>query len=217
MLRLAPRQLRQLTLSARVLAKNDASTIDSFRLPSQTSINEWEFKYDFMPKVAEPKIPPVSPEAVKQDIAQNKKQQVETELFIRELNSSVKVEANDATVLRGGVAVSAEPEYLHDRGLDPVDALHSKPVQPGKKTANTAKYVQLSLNPEINQPTVVSFADRAVDHKIGTVETPEVEDAEAAPQARRTSPFVVVGLLGAGAAAGYYMFGRKPAAPAAKA
>ena len=58
---------------SRVRAKNDSSTIDSFKLPSQTSINEWEFKYDFVPKVAEPKIPPVSPEAIKQDIAQTKK------------------------------------------------------------------------------------------------------------------------------------------------
>ena len=30
--------------SSRILAKGDSSTIDSYRLPSQTSINEWEFR-----------------------------------------------------------------------------------------------------------------------------------------------------------------------------
>ncbi|KAM9892071.1 hypothetical protein OXX69_012128, partial [Metschnikowia pulcherrima] len=39
---------RTFSTIGKLLAKNDASTIDSFKLPSQTSINEWEFKYDFM-------------------------------------------------------------------------------------------------------------------------------------------------------------------------
>ena len=58
--------------SSRILAKGDSSTIDSYRLPSQTSINEWEFKYDFIPKTSEPKVPPLTKEAVKQDIAHEK-------------------------------------------------------------------------------------------------------------------------------------------------
>ncbi|OBA19669.1 hypothetical protein METBIDRAFT_18175, partial [Metschnikowia bicuspidata var. bicuspidata NRRL YB-4993] len=161
----------------RVLAKNDASTIDSFKLPSQTSINEWEFKYDLMPKVAGPKIPPVSPEAVKQDIARTKKEQIEQELLNRELHASFKVEANHASVLHGGEPVSAEPLYIHERGLSPVDA--STPTLRKKlKIANTHKYVQLSLNPEINNPAVVNLGhENKVHHKTATVEAPpEVED-----------------------------------------
>lgn len=49
--------IRSIQTSIRALAKNDPSTIDLYKLPSQTSINEWEFKYDFIPKVAQPKIP----------------------------------------------------------------------------------------------------------------------------------------------------------------
>ena len=47
------------------------------RLPSKTSINESEFKYDFIPKTAEPKVPHLTKEAVKHAIAQNKAKQVE--------------------------------------------------------------------------------------------------------------------------------------------
>ena len=89
---------RSLVALTRVLAKNDFSTIESYRLPSQTSINEWEFKYDFVPKVSEPKVPPVSLSAIQQEKAEIKKQQMEHELLTRELNTSIKVEANDASV-----------------------------------------------------------------------------------------------------------------------
>lgn len=200
---------RTLSSFSRVRAKNDSSTIDSFKLPSQTSINEWEFKYDFVPKVAEPKIPPVSPEAIKQDIAQTKKQQIEQELFYKELNSSVKVEANDASVFHGGESVTAEPEYIHDRGLDPVDVSKNKAPQK-QKTANTDKYVQLSLNPEINKPSVVNLGhENQVDHKTATVEAPsEVEDAEGTPKQTSSgpSPAKIFALLGLGGITGYFLF-----------
>lgn len=194
-------------------AKNDASTIDSYKLPSQTSINEWEFKYDFMPKVSQPKIPPVSPEAVKQDIAQTKKQQVEAEMFTRELNASVKVEANEAHVVHGGESVTAEPEYLHDRGSGPVDSAGGAARKPAK-IANTEKYMQLSLNPEINKPSVVSLGhEEHIDHKTAHVEIPEeVHDAEDAPKPKPSSsvsPAAVLGVLGLGGLAGYFMMGKK--------
>ncbi|GEQ72960.1 hypothetical protein JCM33374_g6648 [Metschnikowia sp. JCM 33374] len=193
----------------RVLAKNDTSTIDSFKLPSQTSINEWEFKYDFVPKVAEPKIPPVSPEAVKQDIAETKKSEVEQELLYKELNSSVKVEANDAKVVHGGESVSEEPEYIQDLGSDPVDA-SSPDSKPKHKTANADKYVQSSLNPEINKPSLVNLGhENEVDHKTATVETPgDIDDTES-PQSEgssATSPGKILGLLGLGGIAGYFLF-----------
>lgn len=200
---------RTFSTIGKLLAKNDASTIDSFKLPSQTSINEWEFKYDFMPKIAQPKIPPVSPEAVKQDVAQTKKQQVEQEMFYKELNSSVKVEANDASVVHGGEPVTAEPEYIHDRGLEPVDATNLAAEQK-QKTVNTDKYVQLSLNPEINKPSVVNLSENEVDHKTATVEVPpEVEDVEGSQKqpTPSSSPVKILGLLGLGGIAGYFLFG----------
>lgn len=209
------RSLRYRTLhtSLRALAKNDKSTIDSYRLPSQTSINEWEFKYDFIPKVAEPKIPPVSPEAIKQDVAHQKKQEVETELRQMEHNSSVKVEANDASVVHGGEAVSTEPELLHDKGSDPVDASHNVPndTKP-KKTANTEKYVQSSVNPGINEAEVVNLGhENEVDHKTGNIEhgrvVDDVEHDQKKEQAEsKLSPAVLFGVLGLGAGTGYYLF-----------
>lgn len=203
---------------SRLMAKNDSSTIDSYKLPSQTSINEWEFKYDFIPKVAEPKIPPVSPEAVKQDIAQNKKQQVEHELFTRELNSSIKVEANDASVVHGGEAVGAEVEFLHDKGSSPVDLSprakngETKP----KKTANHDSYVQSSINPDINQSTVVSLDhEKEVDHKTSDVDHHRVvedieHDAEQVEAPTKTSgggAVKILAVLGLGGVAGYFIFG----------
>lgn len=217
--------VRALSASARTLAKNDSSTIDSFRFPSQTSINEWEFKYDFMPKVAEPKIPPVSPEAVKQDIAQTKKQQVEADLRNREFNSSVKVEANDAHVVRGGEAVAAEPEYLHDRASDPVDVSAPGAGKP-TKTLNTDKYVQLSINPEINNPSILNLGhDNEVDHKTATHDTsPVVDDVEHAETAEKepqpsssVSPAAILGVLGLGGLAGYFLFGKDKTKAKAKA
>lgn len=205
--------IRAVSRSSVRQAKNDASTIDSFKLPSQTSINEWEFKYDFMPKVAEPKIPPVSPEAVKQDIALNKKQQVEKELFNKELQQSVKVEANDSAVVHGGESVAAEPEDLGDRGSDPVDSSPVVQKPQAQKTANTHKYVQLSVNPEINNPSVVNLGNEDhVDHKTADVDhTSEILDAEGAkpepPKATTPTAIKLLAVLGLGGVAGYFAFG----------
>ncbi|KAM3126504.1 hypothetical protein CJJ07_001112 [Candidozyma auris] len=209
--------LRILHTSVKRLAKNDPSTIDSYRLPSQTSINEWEFKYDFIPKVAQPKIPPVSPEAVKQDIAQTKKQQVEHELFAKESNSSIKVEANDAAVVHGGESVSTEPVNLRDSGSNPVDisnkdASGTKP----KKTANTEKYVQSSTNPDINKPDVVNLGDSQVDHKVSPVKNQErveddIEHGQSKPGSDSTvNPTTLLAVLGLGGVAGYFAFGSGP-------
>ncbi|KAK6458294.1 uncharacterized protein RJT20DRAFT_30635 [Scheffersomyces xylosifermentans] len=175
--RLSSRAMHQSVIAR---AKGDTSTIDSFRLPSQTSINEWEFKYDFIPKTAEPKVPPISKEAVKQDIAQEMAKRVEAELFTKESNSSIKVEANSATVFHGGESVADEPEFLHDRGSKPVDsstpASSSDPVKP----ANRDKYIQSSVNPDINDSEVVNLSENEVDHKVTPVDkqTPIVEDIE---------------------------------------
>lgn len=202
--------VRTIHSSIRALAKNDTSTIDLYRLPSQTSINEWEFKYDYIPKVAQPKIPPVSPEAVKQDIAQNKKQQVEQELFAKELNSSIKVEANDADVLHGGESVSSEPVNLEERGSEPVDVSNNLTSKPGK-VANSHKYVQSSTNPDINKPAVLKVGEGEVDHKVSPVSQVESEnDAEAESASKPQSsanPTVVLGVLGLGGLAGYFAFG----------
>lgn len=148
-------------------AKGDSSTIDSYRLPSQSSINEWEFKYDFIPKTTQPKVPPVTKEAVKQDIAQEKAKAVERELFAKESNSSVKVEANDAKVLHGGESVGAEHVLREDRGSNPIDS--SKPnvsnASKPKKAANHDQYVQSSVNPDINQADIVNLGENEIDHK----------------------------------------------------
>lgn len=201
-----------------MLAKNDNSSIDSYKLPSQTSINEWEFKYDFIPKVAQPKIPPVSPEAVKQDIAQTKKQQVEHELFTKELNASIKVEANDASVVHGGESVGAEVEFLQDKGSPPVDSSpktrlgESKP----KKTANHDSYVQSSLNPEINQSEVVSLDhEKKVDHKTSEVDhhkviddvEHDVKETQANTETSSGGAFKILAVLGLGGVAGYFWLG----------
>lgn len=205
--------------SLRMLAKGDSSTIDAYKLPSQTSINEWEFKYDFIPKVALPKIPPVTPEAVKQDIAQTKRQQVEAELFNRELTSLIKVEANDASVVHGGESVGAEVELLQDRGLDPVDASFKGATGGAtKKTANHDQYVHTSANPDINNPEVVNLGhENDVDHKIAAVhEAKVVDDVEhdeaastSAPEAESGSgnAVKVLGVLGLGGLAGYFWLG----------
>ena len=77
--------------SSRILAKGDSSTIDSYRLPSQTSINEWEFKYDFIPKTSEPKVPPLTKEAVKQDIAHEKAKSVERNYLLKKVTLQSKL------------------------------------------------------------------------------------------------------------------------------
>lgn len=175
--------------SSRILAKGDSSTIDSYRLPSQTSINEWEFKYDFIPKTSEPKVPPLTKEAVKQDIAHEKAKSVERELFAKESNSSIKVEANDAKVVHGGESVAAEPVLKEDTGSAPIDVSTPKSninvsssttsTKP-KKSANHDKYVQSSINPNINSGNVVNLSEGEVDHKTESVDkqSPVVEDIE---------------------------------------
>lgn len=160
--------------------KDDKSTIDSFKLPSQTSINEWEFKYDFIPKTSEPKIPPVTPEAVKQDIAQEKKATIVKEMLDLEV-ISIKAEASPATVLHGGESVSDEPEFLQDYGSKPVDASHpTRSNDKPSKPANREKYIQTSINPNINQSDVVNMGENEVDHKASTVNKQEkvVDDLE---------------------------------------
>lgn len=205
--------VRALHNTIRTLAKNDSSRIDTYRLPSQTSINEWEFKYDFIPKVALPKIPPVSPEAVKQDIAQTKKQQVENELFAKEANSSTKVEANTADVVHGGEAVSTEPVNLRDDGSEPVDISNKVPGETKpKKTANTEKYIQSSTNPEINKPSVVRLGESEVDHKITPLNPQEqveddVEHGQKPAADSSVKPTTLLAVLGLGGVAGYFLLG----------
>lgn len=195
--------------------KNDGSTIDSYKLPSQTSINEWEFKYDFIPKVAEPKIPPVTPEAVKQDIANEKKTQVEKEMLDQEV-VSVKAEANEAPALHGGESVKAEPEFLQDRGSEPVDASYVSPRESAKpsKPANREKYIQTSINPQINQSEVVSMGASDVDHKSSDVKQSRVVDdvehdnlhtlGQENPKKPGTGFGVPLAFFGLGAAGYYY-------------
>lgn len=214
---------RALHQNAVKMAKNDDSTIDAYKLPSQTSINEWEFKYDFIPKVSSPKIPPITPEAVKQDIAHEKKAKVEKELLNKEGASSIKVEANDAKVVHGGEHVEDEPEFLHDRGSKPVDVSNTAASNSNKtkKPANRDKYIQSSINPEINQSDVVSLSENQVDHKVTPIEgqAQVIDDIEhdsiagATPKAEQKSSSSNAGLwavlaLGGGAG-GYYYFSKE--------
>ncbi|ODV69736.1 hypothetical protein HYPBUDRAFT_164339 [Hyphopichia burtonii NRRL Y-1933] len=216
---------RCLSTGNRLFAKNDESTIDSYRLPSQTSINEWEFKYDFIPKVAEPKIPPITPEAVKQDIAHERKARVEKEMFNQEGASSVKVEGNDAKVMRGGEFVQDEPEYLHDRELKPVDVSSGIHANKPTKPANRDRYVQSSLNPEINQSDFVSLGDNQVDHKVSStngqaqviedIEHDEIESGKTKQshddhQPKPNGNGGILALVGIGSAVGGYYYFTKP-------
>ncbi|EGW30325.1 uncharacterized protein SPAPADRAFT_52420 [Spathaspora passalidarum NRRL Y-27907] len=135
--------------------KGDSSSIDSFRLPSQTSINEWEFKYDFIPKEATPKAPPLTADAVNQDIAHEKLKSFEREMFSKEQSSSIKVEANSANVVHAGVSVDDAVELIEDRGSKPVDARYPPGFARGKgKSVNHDKYVYSSINPEINNSDI---------------------------------------------------------------
>ena len=199
------------------MAKGDSSTIDSFRLPLQTSINEWEFKYDFIPKTSEPKVPPVTQEAVKQDIAIEKAKHVERELFTKEANSSVKVEANSAAVIHGGESVSDEPEFLQDRGSKPIDVSKVATSHQSSKPANRDKYLQTSINPNINNSDVISLGENEVDHKSTTIDkqTQVIDDVELdhmdtswIPKEEKKSRSKVVAVpLILGAGLGYYFFG----------
>lgn len=151
---------RTLYCGCRLLAKGDSAPMDSIRLPSQTSINEWEFRYDFIPKTHTPKAPALTDEAIKQDIAQEKLASVEQELFNLEAGKTMKVEANEATVLRGGVNVQSAPETLEYKASKPID-VHLKSAakkNEGKdeKRAERLKYTQTSINPEINTGDVLN-------------------------------------------------------------
>jgi hypothetical protein len=161
--------------SALVKAKGDASAIDSFQLPSQTSINEWEFRYDYIPKVVQPKVPPVSQEAIKQDVAREKAKRIELETFAKEANESIKVEASTATVVVGGEVVMDEPETVPDvKGSVHITSNFADPsiitnTAPKKKYSGSDKYVQSSLNPDVNSAEVVNLGETTVDHKVGVV------------------------------------------------
>lgn len=158
-------------------------------------------------------------EAIKQDIAHDKRAKVESEMQREEHHTSVKVEANDAAVVHGGESVGAEPEFLQDRGSKPVDASIGQSGQPRSKPANRDKYIQSSINPEINQSDIVHLGENEVDHKVASVKEPiVVEDHEHdqdhnAGQPRQknpnlSAPFVVplgfAGLVGA-----YFWFTRE--------
>ena len=67
-------------------------------------------------------------EAVKQDIAHEKAKSVERELFAKESNSSIKVEANDAKVVHGGESVAAEPVLKEDTGSAQLMFLHQNQI-----------------------------------------------------------------------------------------
>jgi hypothetical protein len=168
--------VRRFSGSAIVRAKGDASTIDSYQLPSQTSINEWEFRYDYIPKVAQPKVPPVSQEAIKQDIAREKAKKIELETFAKEANESIKVEASPATVIVGGEEVLDEPETVPDvKGSVHITSNFADPsiiadAAPKKKYSGSEKYVQSSLNPNVNAAEVVNLGETSVDHKVLVVE-----------------------------------------------
>ncbi|RLV96542.1 hypothetical protein JA1_000022 [Spathaspora sp. JA1] len=145
-------------------SKGDASTIDSFKLPSQTSINEWEFKYDFIPKEATPKAPPLTQDAVNQEIAHEKLKSFEREMFSKEQNSSIKVEANSANVVHAGESVANTVEFIEDRASKPVDARYPPGFARGRgKSVNHDKYVYSSLNPEINNSDIVVVNDSEVE------------------------------------------------------
>lgn len=157
--------LRSLHLAAVSKAKGDASTIDSFRLPSQTSINEWEFRYDFMPVVSSPKVPAVNREAVRKDIATEKAKSVAQEMFVLESNSSIKVEANTASVVHGGEPVASSPEQIPiELDKSTLETLNSSARRhhqtPIKK--DRAKYVQTSINSDINKNDVHIRGNAAV-------------------------------------------------------
>lgn len=211
------RTVRSLQTSTRALAKNDDSTIDSYRFPSQTSINEWEFKYDFVPKVSEPKVPPISEEAVKQDIAHERKKQVEQEMVNQEVTASVKVEGNHSVVMHGGEHVQDEPELLQDRGSKPVKINNINAGRQSTKPANRDQYLQTSTNPNLNQGSVSNLSDGTIEHKSGTEQNQVVDDLEhdnlhhegqrmdEKPSGSKNPFFITLGVFGLGAGSFYYM------------
>ena len=172
--------IRLFRTSARTLAKGDKSTIDLFRLPSQTSINDWEFRYDFMPKVATPKTPAVTEEAVKSQIAEDKVKQVERELFAQESNQSAVSEGSHAKVLHGGEHVEHTPidDVATTEASTPVDVSRPQATDLASvKPVNQEKYVHALTNPDLNKPEVVNLgADNEVDHKTQPISQAEVVD-----------------------------------------
>ena len=144
--------------------KNDSSTIDSYKFPSHTSLHEWDFKYDFIPKETKPKIPSLTREAVNQDIAQEKKSSVEKELGKEEMKS-VKAEANASPVVHDGKIVTPDPEH-HPGGSEPIDASHkgARGETKEKRPVNREKYVQSSLNPDVNKSEVSNMGEKDIKH-----------------------------------------------------
>lgn len=190
-----PMNRRMLHVTRVAWAKNDASTIDSFKLPSQTSINEWEFRYDFVPKVSEPKVPPVTPEAVAKDvIAEMQARNAREDQLTK--SQSVKVEANLADVFHQGQSVVEDPVVVGDHAhaeegaaVDEKSGRGSLEVAPSlaTKPANRDKYVQSSINPLINDSQVANYGLNEVDHKISEVpeQTPVWEDVEHSNELQR--------------------------------
>lgn len=218
--------LRSFSRSAIILAKGDASTIDSFQLPSQSSINEWEFRYDFIPKILEPKIPPVSKEAINQDIAQEQVKKIELETFNREANIASRVEASAADVVSGGEYVqenTASAETL--KNYSNPDILLNKTTKK-KKFAGSDKYVQSSVNPNVNDAEVINLGEYSVDHKVGKLASQTIveDDLDAdnlqemqaiyergekfKGQEKRKRLLVPLGLVGLGAS-GYYFYSKE--------
>lgn len=208
--------VRSIGTYSRRMAKNDSSTIDSYRLPSQTSISEWEFQYDFVPKVSDPKVPPISEDAVKQDIAQERKKQVEQEMLNQEVASSIKVEGNDSVVMRGGENVKDEPELIQDRGSKPIKVNSSAAASTSGKPANREQYLQTSANPHLNQTAINNLSEAQVDHKQedASQPSPVVDDldhdnmnhsGQKVQGGSNNVFFVTLGVFGLGAGSFYYM------------
>lgn len=198
---------RTLKTLARLLTKGDKSTIDSFRLPSQTLINDWEFRYNFVPKVAEPKTPAITQEAARQDAAKEKAKLIEREMFHKEANALLVLEGLGAKVVLGGEHVPEAPVNDQEVGqTKPIDAL--RPTEQPFKPANREKYVQSLTNPLLNKPEVLNVGGNDVSHKTQGEHQTRVEDdldhdnMQNAGQAQNTSLSGSLGITGILAAAG---------------
>lgn len=219
--------IRSISRSSVVSAKGDASTIDSFQLPSQSSINEWEFRYDFIPKILEPKIPPVTKDAIKQDIALEQVKKIELETFSKEANETSRVESSVADVVSGGEYVQGDVQgdaILAKNYSNPDIILNkSKP----RKFAGSDKYVQSSINPNVNDAQVINLGEYSVDHKVGKLasQTIVLDDLDAdnlqemqniyergerlkREQQRKKKLLIPLGFLGLGVS-GYYLYNKE--------
>lgn len=212
---------RLLSRSSIALAKGDASTIDAYQLPSQTSINEWEFRYDFIPKVLEPKIPPVTKEAISQDIQQEKVKKIELETFAKEANTTTKV-ASVATVVSGGEFVETDNDASITKPYSNPELILNNAKK--RKFAGSEKYVQSSVNPHVNNAEVVNHGDNDISHKIGKVAEQELvvddidadsshemqaiyERGERLKEGKKKNLFIPLGLVGVGIG-GYYLYSK---------